>query len=456
LEGAVQVPGLGRGERLALEKETVGLLSRLLQADTTNPPGNETRAALVLREYFAANGLEAEFVGDLPDRQNVVVRLRGSRPGATLGLLGHLDVVPAEAEEWTVPPFSGAVRDGFVWGRGATDMKNQVAAGAVALVRLARAGADFAGEVLFVATADEERGEYCGARWLALNRPELVRCDFLVNEGGGTYSQVDGARLYPLTVGEKAFADFRITTRGQGGHGSVPLHDLNAVERLARVITAVADHQPAVLVAPFTAAFIDRLVADPALRRRLKDPARARAAVRELHDIDAEAAYEIEPLLGMTFSPTILSGDSGAVNVIPSHASVDIDCRILPGQTGDDVRREVEAALAAIAGWEFEWTDLTESNESPVPTPLSAAIERVMAELVPAGEVVPLHLCGFTDSRWFREAFPDIVAYGFCPFVAEDAATMGGREHAKDERVAVADLPFQARFFERLVHELLI
>jgi acetylornithine deacetylase/succinyl-diaminopimelate desuccinylase-like protein len=447
---------LARDERLDLETETVGLLSRLLQADTTNPPGNETRAALVLREYFAANGLTAELVGDLPDRQNVIVRLSGSRPGSTLGLLGHLDVVPAEAAEWSIPPFSGIVNEGFVWGRGATDMKNQVATEAVAMVRLARGGADFAGEVLFVATADEERGDYCGARWLATNRPELVRCDYLVNEGGGTYSRVGGTRLYPLTVGEKAFADFRITTRGQGGHGSVPLHNLNAVERLARVITALADHDPAVIVSPFTAEFIDRLVADPGLRRRLKDPTRARAAARDLHRIDAEAAYEIEPLLGMTFSPTILSGDGGAVNVIPSHASVDIDCRILPGQTGDDVRREVQAALATIDGWEFEWTDLTESNESPVPTPLSEAIDRVMAELVPGSEVVPLHLCGFTDSRWFREAFPAVVAYGFCPFVAEDSTTMGGREHAKDERVAVADLPFQARFFERLVHELLV
>jgi acetylornithine deacetylase/succinyl-diaminopimelate desuccinylase-like protein len=334
-------------------------------------------------------------------------------------------------------------------------MKNQVAAEAVAVAHLARGGADFAGEVRFIATADEEQGDYCGARWLCRNRPELVRCDYLVNEGGGTYSTVDGARLYPLTVGEKAFADFRITTRGRGGHGSVPLHEHNAVERLARVITAIADYEPEVIVAPFTAAFIDRLVPDQALRRRLKDPAKARAAVRDLRQTDPEAAYEIEPLLGLTFSPTILDGGGGAVNVIPSHASVEIDCRILPGQTGDDVRREVEAALESIEGWEFEWTDLTDSNESPVPTALSAAIDRVMAELVPGCEVVPLHLCGFTDSRWFREAFPAIVAYGFCPFVAEDAATMGGREHAKDERVAVADLPYQARFFERLVHEML-
>ena len=129
-----------------------------------------------------------------------------------------------------------------MWGRGATDMKNQVAAEAVAVTRLARAGAPFAGELLFIATADEERGDYCGARWLVARHPELGRCDYLLNEGGGTYSLVDGTRLYRLTVGEKAFAQFRLTVRGRGGHGSVPLHDLNPVERLARVIGALADH----------------------------------------------------------------------------------------------------------------------------------------------------------------------------------------------------------------------
>ena len=284
----MQVSGLARDERSALERETVGLLSALLQADTTNPPGNETRAALVLVEYFARHGLEARLVGDLPDRQNLIVSLPGARPGPRLGLLGHLDVVPAEAGEWSVPPFSGAVRDGYVWGRGATDMKNQVAAQAVAVARLARAGAPFAGELLFIATADEERGDYCGARWLVTTHPELVRCDYLLNEGGGTYSVVGGRRLYPLTVGEKAFAQFRLTVHGRGGHGSVPLHDLNPVERLGRVIAALADHEAAVTVAPITTRFIERLVADPGLRARLKDPDRARAAIRELLGRDPE------------------------------------------------------------------------------------------------------------------------------------------------------------------------
>ena len=449
-------PGIDEREARELADESVGLLARLLQADTTNPPGNETRAALVLQEYFTSHGLASELAGDLPDRKNLILRLPGSRPGPTLCLLGHTDVVPAEADEWTLPPFSGAVVDGYLWGRGATDMKSQVAAQAVAVTRLARAGADFAGEIVFAATADEEVGEYCGAKWLVEKRPDLVRCDYLLNEGGGTFSWVDSTRVYSLTVGEKAFAQFRIVTRGKGGHGSVPLHDLNAVELLGRVICALADHELPVSVAPFSAAYIDRLVADPELAARLKLPATGRAAIRDLHAIDPELAYLIEPLLGITFSPTIARAGGEAVNVIPSHARIDVDCRMLPSESRDDVRREVEKALAACDGrYEFEWVDVTEGNESPVPTPLSEAIDRTMAAMVPNAVVMPLHLCGFTDSRWFREHIPGVVAYGFCPFVAEDTAEMGGREHARDERIHLDDLPLQALFFERLVHELL-
>ena len=163
--------------------------------------------------------------------------------------------------------------------------------------------------------------------------------------------------------------------------------------------------------------------------------------MRELHAVDAELAYLIEPLLGVTFSPTIARAGGEAVNVIPSHAPIDIDCRMLPGQNGDDVRREVERALAGFGdACDFEWVDLTEGNESPSDTPLSAAVESVMQTLVPGAVVVPLHLCGFTDSRWFREFFPEVVAYGFCPFVAEDAGDDGrprarqGRAHPRRRR----------------------
>ena len=433
--------------------EAVELLSALLRIDTTND--NETAAAELLQRYLASAGVESRLVGELPRRQNLVARLPGSRPGPTLLLLGHTDVVPAERDEWSVPPFSGLVRDGWVWGRGALDMKNQVAAEAVAVARLARDGDGLGGDVVFVATCDEEVGQHCGAKWLVENEPDLVRCDFLLNEGGGEFSPIGDGLLYPVTVGEKAYADFRITARGQGGHGSVPLHDKNAVEKLARVITALAEHEMEAFVGPLTAAYIDVLIADDALRTRLKDPASARAAIADMHAAGDPLAYAVEPLLGITFSPTVVRAGSGAVNVIPSHAEVEIDCRILPEQRPEDVERELRSALAGIDGWEFEWTDVTLGNESPLPTPLSETIARVLTASVPAAKIVGVHLSGFTDSRWFREAFPEAVAYGFCPFVDEDTDTMGDRCHSADERVSLMDLAYQAYFFERVARDLL-
>ena len=168
--------GLDADDWNALEREVVDLFTALLRVDTTNPPGNETACALVLKEYLAGNGIERELVGETPARQNLVARLDGARPGSTLTYMGHMDVVPADAGEWSVPPFGGVVKDGYVWGCGATDMKNQVAAEAVALARLKRSGADFAGTVKFAATVDEEDGDQCGVRWLCHNAPDALRC----------------------------------------------------------------------------------------------------------------------------------------------------------------------------------------------------------------------------------------------------------------------------------------
>lgn len=448
--------GLDDRDWQALEDEVLSLFTAILRVDTTNPPGNETACALVLKDFLAANGISSELVGELPERQNLVARLEGRRPGPTLVLMGHLDVVPADEAEWTVPPFGGVVKDGFVWGCGATDMKNQVAAEAVAVARLARAGADFAGTIVYIASVDEEEGSHCGVRWLCENRPELIRCDYLLNEGmGGLWLPIDGKKVFLLAVGEKAFAQFRIRTRGVGGHGSVPEKERSAVIDLARVVVALGLHDPPAIVSPMTAGFIDVLVGD-GLRERLKDPATARAAARELRLADPEIAGLIEPLLGATFTPTILEAGK-AVNVIPTHAEASVDCRILPEMTREETRALVAGVVDPLGvDWEFEWIDATEPNASPAPTALSESIERVLRRDVPDAVLAPMCAGSFTDSRWVREAFPDCVAYGFAPFPSEDLRTMeGGRDHSPDERISVDDVTYQALFFERVVRDLL-
>jgi acetylornithine deacetylase/succinyl-diaminopimelate desuccinylase-like protein len=449
--------GLDADDWNALEREVVDLFTALLRVDTTNPPGNETACALVLKEYLAGNGIESELVGETPARQNLVARLDGARPGSTLTYMGHMDVVPADAGEWSVPPFGGVVKDGYVWGCGATDMKNQVAAEAVALARLKRSGADFAGTVKFAATVDEEDGDQCGVRWLCHNAPDALRAHYLVNEGmGGLWLPVDGRKVFLLAAGEKAFAQFRIRTRGRGGHASVPEKEHSAVIDLARAVVALGLYDPPAMVSPLTAQFIDAVVTDPDLRARLKDSQTARAAGAELRRLDAEVAGLVEPLLGATFTPTML--DAGkAVNVIPTRAEACIDCRILPEMSAAGTRELVAAVLEPLGiDWEFEWVDVTTPNASPAPSALSHSIARVLRADVPDALLAPMCSGSFTDSRWVRETFPDCIAYGFAPYVAESFHAMhGGRDHQPDERILVEDVTYQALFFERLARDLL-
>jgi acetylornithine deacetylase/succinyl-diaminopimelate desuccinylase-like protein len=447
--------GLDEHEWQALEDEVLELFTALLRVDTTN--GNETEAALVVQAYLAQNGIASELDGELADRQSLVARLDGERPGPTLTLMGHLDVVPADAGEWSVPPFAGVVKDGFVWGVGATDMKNQVAAEAVALARLKRSGARFAGTLKYAATADEEDGEFCGVQWLCEHRPDALRADYLLNEGmGGLWLPVDGHKVFLLAVGEKAFAQFRIRTRGRGGHGSVPERERSAVIDLARAVTALGLADPPAIVSDPTARFIDVLVPDGQLAARLKDPDTARAAGAELRRLDPVVAGLIEPLFGATLTPTVLEAGK-AVNVIPTRAEACIDCRILPEMTHDDVKALVASVLGPLdIEWEFEWVDVTTPNASPPSTPLTESIERLLRRDVPDAVLAPMTSGSFTDSRWVREAFPDCVAYGFAPYLAESFHAMhGGRDHEPDERILVEDVTYQALFFERLVKDLL-
>ncbi len=447
--------GLDEREWQELEDEVLQLFTALLRVDTTN--GNETEAALVLQAYLAENGIESELDGELPERQSVFARLDGREPGRTLTMMGHLDVVPADEAEWSVPPFGGVVKDGYVWGLGAVDMKNQVAAEAVALVRLRRAGAPFAGTVKYAATADEEDGEFCGVKWLSEHRPDALRADFSINEGmGGLWLPVGGKKVFLLAVGEKAFAQFRIRTRGRGGHGSVPEKERSAVIDLARAVAALGLADPPAIVSGTTAAFIDVLVPDAALAARLKDPATARAAGAELRALDPVVAGLVEPLFGATITPTMLAAGK-AVNVIPTRAEACIDCRILPGMTHDDVTGFVASVLDPLGiDWELEWVDVTTPNASPPDSALAESIARVLRRDVPDAVLAPMTSGSFTDSRYLREAFPDCVAYGFGPYVAESFHAMaGGRDHQPDERILVEDVVYQSLFFERLARDLL-
>jgi acetylornithine deacetylase/succinyl-diaminopimelate desuccinylase-like protein len=440
-----------------VERETSELLSALIQIDTSNPPGGETRVAEFMRDWFRARGLEGEIAGDPADRASFVLRVEGAKPGPSLLLLAHEDVVPANPSDWQVPPFSGLIQDGYVWGRGAVDIKNLVAAHAVATARVAARGGPAAGTLVYACTADEEEGTVGGARWLVANRPDLVKTDYVINEGGGHFLERGGRRVYLLESGEKGTAQFRLIVKGDAGHASVPLRSGNAVVGAARVVDALVSHELPLVIDGSSAELVRLLVDAPALRERLRDPRTARAALADLARRDVQLADMIEPLYGFAFSPTIVHSNSVAVNVYPTRVEVSVDCRMLAGHDEQEVLTEVRTALDGVeADWDLEWVGpVVRGNSSRYPSRLSEALQRTLERHVPEAELANSHSVGFTDSNWFRAAYPDTVAYNFAPHLVEGYDEVTPRYHNVDERILIRDLAFQALFAERVALELL-
>ena len=417
-----------------LRTETAALLAGLIRIDTTNPPGNETPAAEHLAAYLAEAGVQSELRGRSPERANLVARLRGTGDGPALMLLGHTDVVLADADEWSVPPFSGLERDGHLWGRGALDMKGQVAAEAVAFATLAREGWNGPGDVVLAAVADEEVGDGWGLPWLCEHHPDLVRSDYVVNEGGGE-RVTNGSRVaYTVGIGEKQCSAFAITTRGRSGHASVPGAADNALLKLIPVLERIDRMAAPTHDLPELHTFLRSIGADDADPRRLMERSRGENPL---------LAEMIEPMLGATIAPTGMSA-STKINVIPGRAQLRCDCRILPGMTQADVEGAVREALAGLE-YEFEFLERDGGTMSPADTPLFTAIEDFLPELEPGATAAPVICTGFTDSHWMREAFGS-VAYGFMP-TRMDPMLAGTLVHSADERVPLDDLDLAVRFF---------
>jgi acetylornithine deacetylase/succinyl-diaminopimelate desuccinylase-like protein len=425
-------------------EETVPLLQRLIRFDTVNPPGNEREAQEFLCGHLEDAGLECEIVGATAERPNLIAHLRGSADGPTLAYLCHVDTVLAHPDEWTVDPWSGELRDDYVWGRGALDMKGQVACEAAAVAALARSGWRPArGHLMLIATCDEEAGASFGAKWLCENVPEKVRCDWVINEGAGELLEFAGRRYYTMCVGEKGVFRFTLTTEGRAGHASIPRIGDNALLRMVEVLSRLDGRQPDLDSYPEAEACLGALLGRP-----FPGPARALAEVRS---IDRQLADLIEPMLGVTVVPTMIRA-SEKENVIPSRCSVRVDCRVPPGFGTEHARRRIEDLIGpeSEGGYRLRFDDDIVGNSSPTDGPLAEAIGRFAQDADPDGELLPLVLSGFTDSHWFRKAFPDCIAYGFFPQSAMTLYETTPLVHAPDERIAVDDLIFASNFFFEL------
>lgn len=413
----------------ALRDEVTELLRELIRVDTTNPPGNETRAAELLRDYLASHGVACELYARVPERANLVARLPGRADGPRLLFLSHTDVVLADASEWQTDPFGGELKNGEVWGRGALDMKGQVAAEAVAVASLARDGFEPSGDLVFAATADEEVGAGFGAQWLCETHPEAVRADYCINEGSGDRVELGGRTYYACSTAEKMSAPFRLRVHGRSGHASMPGIADNALVKAAPLIEKLGAYRAERRLIPEVEALHRTLTGRP--------PSSADDALEHARSISPMLGDLLEPLASMTLSPTMATA-SRKRNVIPAVCDVTVDCRLLPGQTPDEAQAIVRGILG-VGHYELEVLEAHGGTRSPLESPLWEAVESFVDHAEPGARPIPVCVAGFTDSHWFRQAF-GTVAYGFFPSRTMDVEVAARLVHSADERVPVDDL----------------
>ena len=427
-----------------LRQEVTELLQELIRIDTTNPPGNESRAAELLRDYLEDSGVSCELYARIPERANLVARIPGRADGPKLLFLSHTDVVLADAAEWAADPFGGELRDGEVWGRGALDMKGQVAASAVAIASLAREGFEPAGDLIFAATADEEVGAGFGAQWLCEAHPDAVRCDFCINEGSGDRVELGGKPFYLCSVSEKMSAPFRLRVLGRSGHASMPSIADNALVKAAPLITALGTYKPERRLIPEVEALLETVTDErPTSPDDVLERARAVAPL---------LAEMVEPLLSMTLSPTMAAA-SQKRNVVPAVCDITVDSRLLPGTTPDELQTVVSELLGA-GDYELEVLESHGGTRSAMDTPLWQAVESWVKSVDPGARPAPICVAGFTDSHWFREAF-GTVAYGFFPSRVMAIETAARLIHSADERVPVQDLELGVSFLRHAAQRVL-
>jgi acetylornithine deacetylase/succinyl-diaminopimelate desuccinylase-like protein len=426
------------GADVALHERPVELLQRLLRFDTTNPPGGERACIEWLDGVLRGAGLETRVVAADPERPNVVARLRGEGVAAPLLLQGHVDVVSTSGQRWAHPPFAGVRADGFVWGRGALDMKSGVAMMVAAVLRVAAGGRRSAGDIVVALLSDEEAGGDLGARFLVDRHAALLDgVRYAIGEFGGFSMEIAGRRFYPIQVAEKQVCWLRATVRGPAGHGSLPMRG-GTVAGLARLLRTLDRRRLPVHVTDVPRRMLETIAdelpapAAPAIRGLL-NPRLTDALLRML----GEPGRAFDPLLHNTVNATIVrAGDQ--VNVVPSEATVDLDGRMLPGFAPDALLAE----LRSLIGDHVELEVLRHEPAAPAEPDLTlfGLLSDVLRERDPRGTTVPMLLPGVTDARIFAKL--GIQTYGFLPMQLPPELRFLQLIHAADERLPADAMEF--------------
>jgi acetylornithine deacetylase/succinyl-diaminopimelate desuccinylase-like protein len=438
------------------ESEVVGLLQQLIRNECVNDDriesGHEVRSADVLQNYLEGSGLDIETYDAAPGRRSLVTRIEGTDPRApTLLLMGHTDVVPVNASGWKHDPFGGEVIDRVVWGRGAVDMLNLTASMAVAMRGLAKSGWTPRGTLIYLAVADEEALGLYGAKHLIDHEYDAVRADYVITESGGIPIPSPAGTKLPVIVGEKGTFWCRLHVRGTPGHGSQPFRTDNALVKASEVVRRLAAYRPETQIHDVWERFIRSLgypddIADPLLSATSMDEL--------LETLPVGMARQFHACTHTTFAPTIIHGGS-KINVIPDTVSLDVDVRILPGQTAGDARSMFDEALGDMADEvELEVVKTEPASASPVDTPLWDSLSRVTQRWYEGSETVPYLTVGATDARFFR--WKESVCYGFGLFSTDMTfEEYGTMFHGDNERIDIDSLVLSTELWDAVARDLL-
>lgn len=422
--------------------ELVALHQALVRIPTVNTgahdSGNEIEACRLLEERFQTEGISSLTLESAPSRGNLLASI-GDQPRPRLLLMSHVDVVPVEDESrWKLPPFSGTVVDGKVYGRGSDDAKSLASTGAMSLILLKRAGISLHGELRFLAAADEEAGGRYGIGWLAQTHPDHIRADWAINEGGGMPLKRPGGLAYFISIGEKGRMEARFTLRGRSAHGARPWLADNALYKLARLLQRIESYQPEIDVRLPTFHYFDRFgIGEKPTAANLD------RLLEELGRQERSLATTLTALSRMSIAPTMASAGIKS-NSIPASAELTADVRTLPHQDEAYVRRELEKIMAELAGVELELDVTAIANASPFESPFVARLQRATELALDRGdiELIPSLTVGFTDSRCVRPLGTEV--YGFAPLVPE-ADTVRSGVHGVDEAMEIENLVLRTK-----------
>jgi acetylornithine deacetylase/succinyl-diaminopimelate desuccinylase-like protein len=432
-----------------VEQEITHFLSDLIRINTTNPPGNETQAANYIAQYLAKEGFKTEIIESAPGRGNVITRLKGTGEKPNLLLLSHLDVVAANPNEWTIDPFGGIIKDDYVYGRGAIDMKSMTAIEVLVMKLLKKNNAKLKGDVVLAATADEEKGGEEGAGYLLQHHREKICCPYVLNEGGGLATPTKKGNVFTVQTAEKGILWLKIKAKGVPGHGSTPNTADNAIVRMNKVINNLGNYQPETMYVPTLKQFLAEIAKhtpelNETFSRLLANPKQSEQILDKLAKKDRALAEEIRPRTKMTIAPTMIQGGVKE-NIIPSDCEAVFDCRILPGQSVTktidlikDLLKDVDREKLT-----FEIIQAHDGSESTTETPLYNAITQILREFEPDCGVTPTLTTGGTDSRFFREN--GSICYGFQPMIPDEPNDqLNKRMHGIDERITIENLVYGA------------